>query len=392
MINNISFLKFKSNIYPPLCVSNRNNQTNAINYKGTNLKPLAKDTVSFGHAFVVKPTLEQGIYDSLESPVYAEVSKNAAPAARHLKNVLKTSLKPLMYSEKTNPSCPIEDVSVRVKEGNSIREKIASLLADEIKTGNITIDDLDGENIIKGKIGDIVGARVVLRKSEPKHTSKIVDALIREVENGKLKIVGITSYEPVNPDNSHFRYVTLKDIKRLQDAVNEKRKEDGLDTIIAESAKRDSGYIALHIDLDLSDKGKYLSKNDGYIGEIQILGADVEKLKDLEDFCYKLRSGKLVKGGHPAYNQFVEHYKKNILDPNYPNLLEYINEYTAKAYSIQRKKEPTPKKGANKYATLPTIAQCGMQGKIPPELDFNRLLEIKKACDALYKSMTSAKE
>ena len=46
------------------------------------------------------------------------------------------------------------------------------------------------------------------------------------------------------------------------------------------------------------------------------------------------------------------------------------------------------KKGPNKFATLPTIAQCDMQGKIPPELDFNRLLAIKKASDSLYEELT----
>lgn len=341
MINNISFLNFKSNLQ--LFKLNKNSNNNFY-VTAPKLAPLAHDTISFGHAINKKPTLEQSIYGSLNGQVCDEVSKNAGPAAKNLKTILRTSLKPLLYSEKTNPSCPIESISIRVKQGNSIREKLASALADEIESGKITITELDKEDTIKEKIGDIVGARIVLRKSEPKHTGKIIDALIRDVETGKLKITSITSYEPLNPDNARFRYITLKDMKRLEDAVNKKRQETGLEKIKAESAKRDSGYIALHIDIDLSDEEKYLSKNDGFKGEIQILGADVEKLKDLEDFCYKLRAGKLVKGGHPAYNEFVEYYKKHMTNKEYPNLLKDINEYTARAYSIQRKKEPTPKK------------------------------------------------
>ena len=48
---------------------------------------------------------------------------------------------------------------------------------------------------------------------------------------------------------------------------------------------------------------------------------------------------------------------------------------------MERKKDPQSKD--YNRAHLPTLKECGMQGKIPKELDFNRLQRIKEYCDKL---------
>lgn len=62
-----------------------------------------------------------------------------------------------------------------------------------------------------------------------------------------------------------------------------------------------------------------------------------------------------------------------------------FEEYTRKAYIIQRQKEPKRIKGKQEKVTLPTIKECEMTGKIPEELDFNTLYKIKNVCNELYK-------
>ena len=145
--------------------------------------------------------------------------------------------------------------------------------------------------------------------------------------------------------------------------------------------------MALHLDVDLSDEN-FATKNDNYKGEIQFVGYDVERLKDVEDLCYKLRHDKALKGGHPAYSAFSQYYKKFSTTGDIEKdeeLRQNFIEYTARAQIHQRRKEPINAITNEKTKkALPTIEQCGMIGKIPPELDFNRLAVIKKRSDELY--------
>ena len=69
----------------------------------------------------------------------------------------------------------------------------------------------------------------------------------------------------------------------------------------------------------------------------------------------------------------------------YPHLEEKFVEYTLKAYLLQRKKEPVGTAHRKKKDNnLPTLADCGMEGKLPQGLDFNILASIKYHCDKIY--------
>lgn len=392
MLNKISFLNFTSQ----LRIQKNNNQNSAFkkssNISAPKLAPLKQDTINFSgkpqDEYIKKQELEESIYNSIANPSYEIVAKNARTASRELNRTLKTPLKTYICTP-DSPRNPIAEISTRIKTPNSIREKLASNLAEGIKTGKIEISSLGDPETLKQTIGDIVGTRITLKRSEPKHTTKIINELIKLVEEGKLKITKIQDFPPKNRDNDSYRYFNLEDLERLRNAINIKRQQDGLEELppIEPDNRRSTGYIALHLNVDLSNS-KFDDEHNNYIGEIQILGIDVCKLKDVDDLCYKLRAGKAIKGGHEAYDKFVEYFTYHMQNPDYPNIKEDFEEYTARAYAIQRKKEPN-EKGVKNFETLPTIAQCKMQKKIPPELDFNLLAALKKKCDKKYKEMSA---
>lgn len=391
MINSINLINF-AKTYSPFKSNNRNNQSNYFsNINTSRLAPLTHDSISF----TSKANLNKSLYDAFDNKeVCRQVSENAKKVETKLERTLREALKKQVYSEKSNPHGAIMSIATRAKTGNSIREKLASELEYAITEDKTKVFNPNNPEEIKTALGDIVGARITLRKSDVKETSKIIDSLITEVKEGRLKITKIENYEPKNCDDS-LRYFNYADLERLRQAANEHR-APGQPEVLLKTSNKESGYMALHIDVDLSDEN-LPAKFNNYKGEIQIVGRDVEKLKEVEDFLYKLHKGMTIRGGHGAYQAFCDYYTKfSQLYDDYPNLKEDMKKYTAKAYAYQRKKEPIHSKNHTnnprlKYLdTLPTIAQCGMQGKIPEELDFNTLAKIKKLSDGLYELTSEA--
>ena len=373
MINNISFLNFKSNLQN----ARQNNKVsnNFLNFKvsAPKLAPLAFDTISFSG----KQALNRSLFEAFDNAAACQkVHDNAAPNA------------------------PIAQITTRVKSPYSIREKVASEFEHRITTDATKAFNPNKTEDIKGVIGDIVGARVTLRSNNSDETSKIIQALIQEVREGRLKITNIENYEPENLPEK-YKYFASKDLEALADEVNAKR-APGEPRVKFKIKPKDSGYTALHLDVDLSDGSKYFSDFNGYGGEIQIIGADVQKLKEVEDACYKLQQDKTIRAGHQAYDAFSTYFLKhyNSDEPKYKDIKAKFQEYTAKAYEKQREKQPEEFGVRKKKTNTPflkdgeiyntcneflTIQEAGLANDLPSELDFNRLADVKYFSDALFK-------
>lgn len=382
---NVNYLNFAKNLYSQNISPKAQNPAKVSRGGfGSNLAPLACDTISFTSN---RANLNKSLYEAFDNrEACRQVSENAKRAESRLEKTLKDALKKYVFNEKTNHHGAIMNISTRVKSANSIREKVAGELEYAITENKSKIFNPQNPEEIKRTLGDIIGARITLRKSDSSETSKIIDSLIREVEAGRLRITKIENYEPENCEDS-VKYFKRADLERLLDAANKNRKPGQSEVELAYTPKI-SGYMALHIDVDLSDDN-LPTKYNGYTGEIQIVGRDVERLKEVEDFLYKLKQGKTIKGGHSAYSAFYNYWTKYAQSEEYPNLDEEILKYTARAYMYQRKKEPIhlkdyKDKRVRYQNNLPTIAQCSMQGKVPPQLDFNVLARIKKLSDELY--------
>ena len=395
MINSI--FNFKINTQPNFKTQDKKNNFLAASLNGSNLAPLKKDTISFGlniskqaktnnHInFGSNSSLNTALLQAWDTrEVCQNVYNNALVAMDDLKKSLKESLSTLMATPQ-KPHGIIDTVETRVKPPESIREKSVSEFEAALTNDLNGIFDPRTERGIKKGCGDLIGARVVLRQTDLDKTAKIVDNLIELVKKGKLNITKIENY--VCKDGAkECSYLRHQDLKRLLDIVNANKKP-GEKPAELETKTKKSGYTAVHLDLNLSNPD-YKVKNDGFSGELQIIGYDVSQLKEVEDFCYKLKLGKQIKNGNPAYAAFSDYFLRNMEKgkEKYPNLDKDFCEYTAKAYLHQRKKEPyhfSNKNRKNRDTSLPSINDCNMQEKIPPELDYNKLGRIKTQCDKL---------
>jgi len=408
ILNSFNPLKFYRNTQIQNVLNTQKNNTTP-SFKSTNLAPLQKDVVCFKANEKTIEAPEENTFswtpitDADKARLARElgkiiknesqcqfVSKNADIAAKNLKNVLEKRLNEFVFDKKKNIDGPIMPIQTRVKTPESIKEKTMDALADLILNNKEQFNVYEPEDI-KKTIGDIVGARVTLRKSDKSETSKIIQKLIEAVKAGELKITKIENYVPKGIDEN-LKYFNKEDLEQLAEAINEKRKPNESPITVLDKSKS-TGYMALHLDIDLSSSN-YVEKNNDYSGEIQIVGYDVEKLKDVEDYCYKAKQGKDIKAGDKAYAAFVQYFNKYYNDESFnKNIKNDFIKYTREAYLFQRKREPihTPsdKKQEANYK-LPTIADCNMEGLIPPQFDFNMLAKIKKNSDDLYYTISAA--
>lgn len=228
---------------------------------------------------------------------------------------------------------------------------------------------------VKHYANDIVGARIVLNEAGPEYIDKVFSGLKQAVSDGVLKITKIEVNEPdprrLPPGkiSSDYRYADQNQLNSFRLATNAELKHN----------KSRSGYLSIHMDIDLSTPllAAFNKNYDGYTGEIQIIGADVEKLKEVEDLCYKLKDNKnVVRTKYKEFKEyFLTHYKGK-------KVMSAFDDYTYALYLHQRSIS-TVGRPSDKF---PSIEELGFAGKVPKELDYNILKKIKEASDAKERS------
>ena len=222
---------------------------------------------------------------------------------------------------------------------------------------------------VKHYANDIVGARITMKESDPEYTGLVLAALKQAVDDGLLNITSIENNLPdpkklpQGKEISDYAYATDSQLRKLAKAADAK--------LIRNKSK--SGYLAIHINVDLSSPlfSCYKGVFDGYTGEIQIIGSDVEQLKDVEDLCYKLKDDK--NAIRSEYKPFKTHFKTYYNDET----KDAFEDYTYALYLAQRSLPPNSKR----TDFFPSIEELGFEGKVPKELDFNYLRRLKEKCD-----------
>ena len=214
---------------------------------------------------------------------------------------------------------------------------------------------------------DIVGARIIMADTSKEAVDSVINKLTEAVKNNDLKILEIENYRP-DPeldggDNviKSYDYASAKSLRELKLACDDKL---GM-SIRKVDEDVPSGYMAIHMLVQLPN---------GFIGEIQILGEEVERLKDIEDICFKFKNGKKVKN--------IPAKVKNMLAPlnnkNDEILRKEYNIYTRQAYIYQRELELNNpygrKKRNNEFLRIPDY--------LPSNLDFNNLYTNMKRSDS----------
>ncbi|MBQ8887049.1 MAG: hypothetical protein IJY61_05040 [Candidatus Gastranaerophilales bacterium] len=267
------------------------------------------------------------------------------------------------------------------------RDVIFNLIKSDLKAANDDAHHIEGRfydpTIVKGIkhwANDIIGGRVIMREPGPEYTGIVLDGLMQAVNDGVLKITSIENNVP-NPDKiptnkkqNDYVYATNKQLQALADAAN---------APLIENVSK-SGYLSVHIDIALDDKllEMYNGVFEGFSGEIQIIGEDVLKLKEVEDLCYKLKDNKnaIHVDYKPFIDYFTEYYKGD-------DVKKAFDDYTYALYLSQR---AIPSNSGNNYF-FPSIAELGFADRVPEELDFNKLRKIKEYCDIKHEE-TQKKE
>lgn len=381
MLNNINFLNFKSNLQLLKLNKNQNSNFGAVTPK---LAPLANDVVSFKGNIEYRTAIQN-------SELCREISQEAVFVNEWLNGILNKYFLSDMCSG-VNPNGVIEAIQTRVKTGDSIEEKISGKIEEVLRSTGSEIKDKifspHDEKAIKRNIKDISGGRIVVKNAHDGEMNKVVENLCKMILEERLVIEEIEYRK--SPDASVIPYFTDKQLGRIADAANAIRKANKLPLIKAKTKKSKSGYMALHLSINSTKKpdGADLI-HQGFYSELQIIGSDVGMLKEVEDFCYKLKKGLEIKSGNVAYTPFEKFFLEAWNNPNkkYGNIQKNFEDYTIAAYKAQRERRPSASREDNtkdwayKY---PTIKECGLEGKIPPVLDFNILARIKRNCDDLY--------
>ena len=223
---------------------------------------------------------------------------------------------------------------------------------------------------IKHYANDICQSRIILLRPEKKYTNDIIKSLQQAVEDGVLTI---TSIENNIPDEDRIpEGKKLSDYEYIEGYKLRKFAKE-IDVPYIRNVSK-SGYLGIHVNVDLSNSDFSRAYNN-YSGEIQIIGQDVMKLKDIEDLCYKIKDNKNI--ANRGYGTFQDYF----LTYYTPETKEAFDEYTYALYLAQR----ALPSGMSLSAKFPSIKELGFEGKVPQELDYNNLRIIKDSCDISIK-------
>ena len=325
---------------------NNNQNAPSVN-KYPNLAPLRYDTVSFGQTDKEKGDPTYGINYATAKKINAEAIAPAKYLNFQLNQILGDLVRP--ENAKATVSRPIDSIVVRVKTPKSIKEKSATR-------------KLQNEKEVKTKMTDIVGGRIVLGKTDNVSVDKVLERLSEAEASNKLRILEIENYRPDPEIDVHgnivrnYDYGSAAALRKLKSECDKKeisipKRDEDLPT----------GYMAIHLLTQLPN---------GFVGEIQIIGEGVLKLKRIEDMCYKVKSGKSLDKKYAP----IEKMLKPLSNKDDILLRKEFNKYTRDSYIYQRDKHlGLIPKGKEEFLPIPDY--------LPKELDFNNLAAKKKECD-----------
>ena len=186
------------------------------------------------------------------------------------------------------------------------------------------------------------------------------------VKAGKLNVVEVENYR-LSPKDSYVAQSTLDDFEDTCQSVGQYPS--------VQSKPRESGYTAVHVTLDLGN---------GILAELQIMGRDMERVKELEDFIYKKSCNKKL----PKKYRKIEKMLDNVLGPTnkMENLTgfqkETLQHYTRDCYVYAREMPVRERRrresSKNFFYPIPY--------SLPQELSFENLEKMKEECDKEWKN------
>jgi len=321
------------------------------------VQSLDHDTVSFTASKkepkeVNKNKIKQAESKEISRGLCSNIHNEAKGPAKNLLVLLKRELKNLVASE-AHPENPIlpgaNGIKVRVKSPRSIREKALS-------TENHTKERIK-------KMGDIIGARVVMQRGTQNDFDAVFDVLGDLVKHGKLRVKEVENYRLTSRDS----YVSQKTLDKFEETCTKAGQYPDI-----KSKAIPNGYTAIHITVILED---------GFEGEIQIMGRDIEQVKEIEDFYYKLRCNKNFDPKYKSIEKIMKEKMKGFSEFD----KEALNKYIKDSYIHARQLPPrSSKTTAKDFLPWPYF--------LPEELSYANLHKAKAQCDRAAKEAELTKK
>jgi hypothetical protein len=153
-------------------------------------------------------------------------------------------------------------------------------------------------------------------------------------------------------DSRDLGYGSSKGLAELENATG----------LISSVAPQDSGYPAIHLGIK--------TKN-GFKAEIQIMGIDVEDLKEVEDLGYKIRCGTPVRTLYkPVEAKLLPAFRELEASNREEDYMKYINDSYLFAFNAPAQKFNSKKK--TPFLKIPYY--------LPQELDFANIAKEMEKC------------
>lgn len=273
------------------------------------------------------------------TPVCMKVYEEAQYAYGHFKltleEIFKEDIKRPRYKD-----APIADLKVGIKSPKSLQEKMVAR-------------KVSSKQAVYNEIRDVVRSRIIINPNSKDGATKIISSLSKAVKQGKVNIISISNYRPDDlKERNALEYTNTAKLRQLNAIVR-----DCGGAPATQGKERANGYLATHIIFKLP--------NSNLKAELQIMGPELEKLKEVEDACYKLKNGKKA---DPAFKDVADALRVVYKDDN---LSAQYNKYVKAAYKFERLKEiglNDAKSGEFLKLENPNLPQI---------LDFNTIKKIK---------------
>lgn len=335
---------------------------NAANASYPNLRPLDKDTVSFGAksrlivnaaetAENIAKTKTAGQWN-YESPISRQDIIDLAESFEEpLKKFVRTLRQELRHLVATDakPNNPImpgnQGIKGRVKKPKSIEIKANSRQL-------YTLDDI-------ARMGDVGGARIVLRDASPENVALVFDALGNMVKKG-AKVIEVENWR-ATPKKSYVSQSTLDSFEELCNKFGQYPEIKG--------RALPNGYTAIHLTFELPD---------GKLIELQIMGRDMENVKEVEDFFYKWRCNKDFDDKYKPIQDVFEKYMPTLDAFQKESLDRYIKDSYNNAFQLPvmpAKRKPNYEK--DYFLPFPYY--------LPQELSYKNLHRMMEDCNRVSK-------
>lgn len=271
-----------------------------------NLRPLAKDTVHFtGTEKIITEVAGKSktkifkFWNPDEAKNHKEILDLAQSFEIPLDKFvwdLRRSLKNFITTE-TN----LDNIIMPAKRGIKHRVKKPKSIAEKANSRELfNIEQIE-------HMGDVGGARIVLRSAGFDDTAKIFEALKDIVKHGH-KIKEVENYRLAPKDS----YVTQKTLDKFEKYCIDHGQHPKVT-----NQSIPNGYTAIHLTIELPDKKQI---------ELQIMGRDVENVKEVEDFFYKYRCNKKFDPKYRAIQRVFDKYMPTLDDFQKETLSRYIKD------------------------------------------------------------------